>query len=125
MDANFSTMTRPKTMPVQNLLRYISFKTKTFQNLNKNCPLIQKLESYFRKYLTTLCLILACDCCCRFEQQMRSVFLFLYARKKKCDTLLCRLPRHFNYTRFDYAKVGKIKEKMSHIATKPFCDKVI
>ena len=44
--------------------------------------LIQKLESYFRKYLTTLCLILACDCCCRFEQQMRSVFLFLYARKK-------------------------------------------
>ena len=27
MDANFSTMTMPKTMPVQNLLRYISFKT--------------------------------------------------------------------------------------------------
>ena len=28
MDANFSTMTMPKTMPVQNLLRYISFKSK-------------------------------------------------------------------------------------------------
>ena len=27
MDANVSTMTMPKTMPVQNLLRYISFKT--------------------------------------------------------------------------------------------------
>ena len=26
MDANFSTMTMPKTMPVQNLLRYMSFK---------------------------------------------------------------------------------------------------
>ena len=26
MDANFSTMTMPKTMPAQNLLRYISFK---------------------------------------------------------------------------------------------------
>ena len=26
MDANFSTMTMPKTMPLQNLLRYISFK---------------------------------------------------------------------------------------------------
>ena len=26
MDANVSTMTMPKTMPVQNLLRYISFK---------------------------------------------------------------------------------------------------
>ena len=26
MDANFSTMTMPKTMPVQNLLRYITFK---------------------------------------------------------------------------------------------------
>ena len=25
MDANVSTMTMPKTMPVQNLLRYISF----------------------------------------------------------------------------------------------------
>ena len=32
MDANVSTMTMPKTMPVQNLLRYISFKA---------------LESYF------------------------------------------------------------------------------
>ena len=28
MDANVSTMTMPKTMPVQNLLRYISFKNK-------------------------------------------------------------------------------------------------
>ena len=26
MDANVSTMTMPKTMPVQNLLRYVSFK---------------------------------------------------------------------------------------------------
>ena len=27
MDANVSTMTMPKTMPAQNLLRYISFKS--------------------------------------------------------------------------------------------------
>ena len=32
MDANFSTMTMPKTMPVQNLLRYISFKMVYSQN---------------------------------------------------------------------------------------------
>ena len=28
MDANVSTMTMPKTMPVQNLLRYIAFRGK-------------------------------------------------------------------------------------------------
>ena len=33
MDANVSTMTMPKTMPAQNLLRYISFKTMPVQNL--------------------------------------------------------------------------------------------
>ena len=31
MGANFSTTTMPKTMPVQNLLRYISFKTLLIQ----------------------------------------------------------------------------------------------
>ena len=30
MDANVSTMTMPKTMLVQNLCRYISFKTECF-----------------------------------------------------------------------------------------------
>ena len=34
MDANVSTMTMPKTMPVQNLLRYISFKSITSLNCN-------------------------------------------------------------------------------------------
>ena len=29
MDANVSTMTMPKTMPAQNLLRYISFQAVT------------------------------------------------------------------------------------------------
>ena len=43
MDANFSTMTMPKTMPVQNLLRYISFKRcgllgSVFDGLNQPPP---------------------------------------------------------------------------------------
>ena len=62
MDANISTKTMSKTKPVQNLLRYISFKTKVFQNLNKNCPLVGKnsagVSSTFylrkKKYLTLL-----------------------------------------------------------------------
>ena len=33
MDANVSTMTMPKTMPVQNLCRYISFKSYCFCNV--------------------------------------------------------------------------------------------
>ena len=37
MDANFSTMTMPKTMPVQNLLRYISFKSLTSSLLGIIC----------------------------------------------------------------------------------------
>ncbi len=35
MDANVSTMTMPKTMPVQNLLRYISLQTQEFLVLKK------------------------------------------------------------------------------------------
>ena len=38
MDANFSTMTMPKTMPAQHLLRYISFKgsiPKELEGANK------------------------------------------------------------------------------------------
>ena len=39
MDANISTMTMPKTMPAQNLLRYIGFE-KAFSATNeKSCIL--------------------------------------------------------------------------------------
>ena len=39
MDANVSTMTMPKTMPVQNLLRYISFKCRI-------AALVESLEQF-------------------------------------------------------------------------------
>ena len=47
MDANVSTMTMPKTMPVQNLCRYISFKTtKTYvEEGNNPLKVLIKCES--------------------------------------------------------------------------------
>jgi zona occludens toxin (predicted ATPase) len=48
-DSKFSTMTMPKTMPVQNFLRYISFKTMTGKNKIQN----QSLSSS-RKFHTLL-----------------------------------------------------------------------
>ena len=42
MDANFSTMTMPKTMPVQNLLRYMSFKSASEQ------PSCQEASQYHK-----------------------------------------------------------------------------
>ena len=43
MDANISTMTMPKTMPVQNLLRYISFKNPGL--------IIETIEYVIQKHL--------------------------------------------------------------------------
>ena len=52
MDANFSTMTMPKTMPVQNLLRYISFKWTMWPWDDLN-PTFRVFEIYyFETYVT-------------------------------------------------------------------------
>ena len=54
MDANVSTMTMPKTMPVQNLCRYISFKSFTdrFHDLDKKLSKsIVKIAPDINKYL--------------------------------------------------------------------------
>ena len=45
MDANFSTMTMPKTMPVQNLLRYVSFKgSKLFWHFQRELLALPKTK---------------------------------------------------------------------------------
>ena len=48
MDANVSTMTMPKTMPVQNLCRYISFKSIQFENFSKQTQVSENRDAILK-----------------------------------------------------------------------------
>ena len=47
-DSKFSTMTMPKTMPVQNLLRYISFKSTYVNKVRKSMTLVVEYHFYLK-----------------------------------------------------------------------------